>query len=296
MRSQTWPEHSSPHILQIGVYDPLEPEELSKTVVRASRFAQQTDIELSSLSITNSFGMPSQPPDIWQADMAIAVGSAGPGQALVASVTGTPEPGGDAGTFAKDYARTAAMCVETGAHGIEVNLSCPNIGGTQLLCQDVEAARDICKIVKRTVGSVPLFAKLGYYGSDEVGVAALRNFVIATAPFLEGYSAINAIPVTVLDDSGNPALPGIGRTRAGVCGAILRLTGLDLVRRLAKLRFSRKYDYAIIGVGGVACCEDYYAYKDAGADAVQAATASIWNPSFAIEIAGELELALVRAS
>src|SRR5207253_7902664 len=120
--------------------------------------------DLTTLSITNSFGMPAQPPDVWQADMERAARNAGPGQALVASVYGTPDPEGGPSAYVADFARTAAMCAETGAHAVEVNLSCPNLGGHGLLCHDPEAASLVCRAVREAIGpSLPLFVKLGSF-------------------------------------------------------------------------------------------------------------------------------------
>jgi dihydroorotate dehydrogenase len=45
------------------------------------------------------------------------------------------------------------------------------------------------------------------------------------------------------------------------------------------------YDFAIIGVGGMASPADYKAYLQAGADAVQGATGPMWNHRLAVEIA-----------
>jgi dihydroorotate dehydrogenase len=242
-------------------------------------------VDLATLSITNSFGMPAQEPHVWQADMARAMRGAGPGQALVASVTGTRMPGEDDQAYIEDHARAAAMCAETGAHAIEVNLSCPNLGGHGLMCHDPQAAALVCKAVKRAIGHIPLFAKLGNYTPGERGEATLRRVVQATAPYVQGYGAVNAVPVPVVGEDGGQALPGEGRGLAGVCGAALKSTGLDVVRRLSQIRDTGGYDFAIIGVGGLASPADYRAYLEAGADAVQGATGPMWNYRLAVEIA-----------
>src|SRR5205814_5350716 len=157
-------------------------------------------------SITNSFGMPAQPPDVWQADMERAARGAGEGQALVASVYGTPDPEGGASAYLADFALTAAMCAETGAHAIEVNLSCPNLGGHGLVCHDADASAQICRAVKAAIGGLPLFAKLGNYAPGEAGDALLLSIVEATAPYVAGYGAVNAVPVPVATGAGEQAL------------------------------------------------------------------------------------------
>ena len=72
---------------------------------------------------------------------------------------------------------------------------------------------------------------------------------------------------------------------AGVCGAALRATGLDVVRRLDVIRREQGFDFAITGVGGIMSPADYFAYRDAGADAMQGATGPMWNHRLAVEIA-----------
>jgi dihydroorotate dehydrogenase len=72
---------------------------------------------------------------------------------------------------------------------------------------------------------------------------------------------------------------------AGVCGAALRGVGLDVVGRLARLRSEQGYDFAIIGIGGFLTPADYFAYIDAGADAVQGATGPMWDHMLAVRVA-----------
>ncbi len=284
VRSRFWPSHPAPNVLRVDAPDPIPAGEIGSTTLVALHFRDGEPVDLATLSITNSFGMPAQPPNVWQADMERAAQGAGPGQALVASITGTQDNGDDA-DYIEDHVRTALMCAETGAHAIEVNLSCPNLGGHGLMCHDPHAAGHVCKVVKQAIGSLPLFAKLGNYTPDEKGEATLRQVVQATAPYVQGYGAVNAVPVPVIAASGGPALPGKGRNLAGVCGAALKATGLDVVRRLAAIRAAGGYDFAIIGVGGLASPDDYLAYLGAGADAVQGATGPMWNYRLAVDIA-----------
>ncbi len=285
VRSRAWPAHAAPNVLFVHATEPIPPGEIGRQSLRAGSFADSEQVDLAGLSITNSFGMPTQPPDVWQADMERAARGAGHGQALVAGVTGSRMPEESDEAYVEDHARTAAMCLETGAHAVEVNLSCPNLGGHSLMCHDPEAAALVCRAVKQAIGPLPLFAKLGNYTPDERGEALLRRVVEATAPHVQGYGAVNAVPVPVVGADGGQALPGEGRLLAGVCGAALKAVGLDVVRRLHRIRTGRGYSFAIIGVGGMASPADYEAYLHAGADVVQGATGPMWNPRLAVEIA-----------
>jgi dihydroorotate dehydrogenase len=61
--------------------------------------------------------------------------------------------------------------------------------------------------------------------------------------------------------------------------------GLDIVGRLVRFRTAQKYDYAIIGVGGFLTPDDYVAYREVGADAVQGATGPMWDHLLAVRVA-----------
>ena len=52
-----------------------------------------------------------------------------------------------------------------------------------------------------------------------------------------------------------------------------------------RLRAERGYDYAVIGVGGFLTPDDYFAYREAGADAVQGATGAMWDHLLAVRVA-----------
>src|SRR5262249_32775361 len=134
VRSRQWPSHPAPNVLRVEATEPIPPSQIGRDVLTARPFRAGGPVDLDGLSITNSFGMPAQPPDVWQTDMEQAARAARRGQAMIASVTGTPTAGNDPAAFVDDHARAAAMCAETGAHAIEVNLSCPNLGGHGLVC------------------------------------------------------------------------------------------------------------------------------------------------------------------
>ena len=268
VRSHAHPCHPFPNVLAVHVDGDLTLDRARGPVTADDRFTQP-------LSISNSFGVPSQDPDVWQPDMARAVAAAGPGQILIGGFQGTR----DAGTsLVADTARTARLVAETGAPVLELNLSCPNEGSSALLCFDTAQVQRILTAVKDAVGDIPLLVKIAYFADDQ----ALRELVDATAELVAGYSAINTIPARLVDAGGMPALPG--RETSGVCGSAIRWAGLDMTRRLAGIRSLIGADFAIIGVGGVAGADDDLAYRDAGADAVMSATGAMWHPGLAADV------------
>jgi dihydroorotate dehydrogenase (NAD+) catalytic subunit len=232
------------------------------------------------ISITNSFGVPSFDPDFWQPDIAEAVKYAREGQVVVASYQGTKSNDGNVAGYIADFILGARLLKETGVKVIEVNLSCPNEGTSALLCFDVPRARSIVEAIKTEIGSLPLVIKIAYFREDSL----LEEFLREVGGVVDGISAINTISAEIVDAEGRQALPGEGRLRSGVCGSAIRWAGLDMTRRMAEMRERLGLTFAIVGVGGVGSAADYRAYRDAGADAVMAATAAMWNPGLAREI------------
>lgn len=291
VRSRPWPAHPFPNVLQVEA-PPLPADDSAPPLLVAAPFADPTgrvtDEAAARLSITNSFGMPAQPVVVWQADVARAREAAGPGQVLAVSVVGTADSGDSPAAFAADFARVAALAAEAGAPVVEANLSCPNVGGHGLLCHDIAAAAAVCAAIKDQVPDRPLLVKLGHYPATARGDALLAELVAALAPYVAGFSAINAVPYPVVDAAGVQALPGAGRKMAGVCGAAIRPLGLSVVRRLAALRHAGGGRWGIVGVGGVTTPADYQAYRAAGADVVQAAAGPMWHPRLALDIAAAL--------
>ena len=187
------------------------------------------------------------------------------------------------GTILKDFILTAKLVKETGVKIIELNLSCPNEGINNLLCYDTERSGNVVEVVKKELGDIPLIIKISYFPDIE----HLEKLVLAVAPYVQAISAINTIPSKIIDDEGKPALTG-GRITSGTCGAPIKWAGLEMTRKLKTLREKLGLSYKIIGVGGVTTADDFFEYRDAGADAVMSGTGAMWNPYLAKEIKEKL--------
>ncbi len=273
VRSSTFPCHPFPNILAIKIEGDLTPEKAQSKLIADNNYSEP-------LSITNSFGVPSKEPNVWQEDVKKAISSVGAGQVLVLSFMGTVREGQTPEEFVQDYALAAKLSVETGAKVLEANLSCPNIGNEGLVCYNLEMTEKVAEAIRKEIGDTPLILKVGYYTSDE----DLKKLVEIAGKYAQGIAAINTISAEVVDKAGNQALPGKNRLRSGVCGAGIKWAGLDMVRRLRKATGDRQQALKIIGVGGVTKPEDYFEYREAGADAVMSATGAMWNPYLAREI------------
>ncbi|MDC1205393.1 dihydroorotate oxidase [Candidatus Pacebacteria bacterium] len=232
------------------------------------------------LSITNSFGVPSFSPDVWQEDVADAVLHAKEGQLVGASFEGTRWDGFSDQDYIDDWVTAAKLLKETNVGFIEANLSCPNEGTAALLCFDVEKVVEVTSAIKDAVGDLPLFIKTSYFTEDSL----LEKLVKEVGGIVDGFATINTISAEVRTPDGGQALPGEGRLRSGVCGHSIKWASTSMVARLATLREKHQKSYKIIGVGGVTKAEDYGEYIDAGADAVMSATGAMWNPLLAQDV------------
>lgn len=278
-RSVAFPTNEWPNVISVKVDGDLTLERAKKPLIGSTNFNKDP----KNLTITNSFGNPSpKPPSIWQEDMKKAVKSEGAGQLLIASVVGTIQEGFSEEDYHEDFAKAAQMAKETQVKVIEVNLSCPNVANEGIVCYAKEAVVSICKKTKGKIGHIPMLIKVGYFSNDQQQL--LEDILKSVIPYIAGVAAINTIPAPVVDEGGKQALPGEGRLTAGICGAAIKWAGLDMVRRLKELREKLGKKFAIVGVGGVMTPEDFFEYREAGADVVQSATGAMWNPQLAQEI------------
>jgi len=276
IRPHAHPCNPFPNVVPVKVTGDLTLEQAKEGLVMDDGYHEP-------IAITNSFGVPSPPPEIWQKDMKKAVESARKGQLLIASYQATNKGGGEQ-AFIDEWVVGAKMIKETGARVIELNLSCPNEGTSHLLCHDTERVVKITKAVREVIGDMPMVIKISYFPSDK----KLNDFVQKTSAYVSGYATINTIAGAVRKPDGSQALPGEGRLISGVCGAPIKWAGLEMVSRLNTIREELDLDYKIMGTGGVTTPADYKEYIEVGADAVMSATGAMWNTDLAKEIKDEV--------
>ncbi len=278
VRSGKYPCHPWPNVLYIKMEGDLTLEKMKEGVVVDKDSKGMPEL------ITNSFGVPSFDPEFWQKNLSDAVRYARHGQVVVGSFQGTSWEKGNAEAYIADFALCARLLKETSVKVMEVNLSCPNEGSAHLLCFDADRTKKILQAIKKEIGEIPLIAKIAYFADDE----ALRNLIKETHQFVQAYSSVNTLPAKVTDEEGNQALPGEGRAVSGLCGHAVKWAGLEMVKKLKNIREEMGLNYQIIGVGGVTTSEDFFEYRDAGADFVMSATGAMWNPLLAQEIKEKL--------
>ena len=160
VRSRAWGCNAFPNVLAVhprsadGLLTPGSPE-LDEGVLADTRYE-------TPISISNSFGVPSRDPDIWQPDMRRAIAAAGHGQLLVPSFQGSRVEGMSTDDYIADHVTTARLVCETGAGLMAMNTSCPNEGHNRLLCHDPHLVGRITEAVKNEIADRPLIIKLAY--------------------------------------------------------------------------------------------------------------------------------------
>lgn len=273
VRAGAFPCHPYPNVTYVHAPKNLNPK-------TTPRLISENKNSFSELNITNSFGVPSKKPEIWQKDVKKALKYTKSGQIMILSFMGTVKANQTQNEFIADFAKAAELANKTGAKILEANLSCPNIGNEGLVCYNLAVTKKICKEIRKKIGSTALILKVGYYknNNDIKEISKIAN------KYADAISAINTLQVEVVDRNGNQALPGPNRLKSGVCGSTIKWAGLEMVRKLNKIRKAQKYKFEIVGVGGVISPKDYFEYRKAGADLVMSATGAMWNPYLAYEI------------
>ena len=230
-------------------------------------------------TIAVSLGEPSMEPEIWRKDLHRAKERVGPGQILIASVLGTPQPGRDAEALVTDYAQCAAWAAESGADAIEIHLAVPDpfVEQFQMIYENVPLAARILHRARTTV-NVPVLAKLGPFKTPRL----LHETATRLAPWAHGYVLAHSISRRVFDDKGAPAFEGVGRERADVCGAQTFAVAARQIAELLAWRKAGAWDRAILAVGGISTVERASEVLREGADAVLVATAALFDPLFAV--------------
>jgi len=275
VRTEKYPCHPWPNVLAVKVPEGVTLGKVNQKLVADNNFKEP-------LSITNSFGVPSFPPEFWQEDMKKVLKNLRPGQILIGAFQRTKKEGSGVEEYINDFVLAARLMKETGVPVMEVNFSCPNEGTSELLCYDVARSREVVAAIKKEIGEIPLIVKISYFKDENL----LREFVKEVGGLAQGISAINTIYAEIVNEQGQEALPG--RTHSGVCGAGIKWAGLDMVKRLKNLRAEFGQKFTIIGIGGVMNPDDFFEYREAGADVVMSATSAMWNPYLAQEIKEKL--------
>lgn len=268
IRSHQHASHPLPNVIF------LDPSSLGKdSIVQA----EDSPSFMKDLSITNSFGNPSQSPSFLLKDIAKARTSIRKGQLLIVSVFGSTDKSPN---LKHDFVQTGHLAKEGGAQVIEANFSCPNVsskGGS--LFADAEQAYEVASSLAKAVAPLPLMIKLGRFADVEL----MKRVLIALAKAkVRAVCGINTLSMRILDREGLPAL-GAQRETGGVCGSLIRHEALEFVRNARRVIDEEKLDLELAGCGGIVEASHFNEFLEAGAQVAMSATGMMWNPYLANE-------------
>ncbi len=167
-----------------------------------------------------------------------------------------------------------------GIAGIEMNLSCPNVGG-RLFAQDGAAAASLLKDVRKRC-RLPLIAKLSPQVTDIVEIAKACEDNGADA-----VSLINSFPAMAIDIAGRKPL--LGNVTGGLSGPAIRPIAVKMVWDV-----SRAVKIPVVGMGGIMSAGDAVEFILAGAASIAVGTGNFVNPGVAEEIVDGIEDYMAR--
>ncbi|MFQ5512202.1 MAG: dihydroorotate dehydrogenase [Candidatus Krumholzibacteriia bacterium] len=165
-----------------------------------------------------------------------------------------------------------------GYHGVELNLSCPNIDEEALdHGRNPEFVQEITSIVKTRVPERALLVKITPNVTD-IGAVARA----AEAGGADGISAINTVVGVDFDlDTGRPVFD---RGSGGYSGPGILPVALQKVWEVAQA-----VSIPVMGIGGISSVEDARKFFLAGASAIQVGTALFVDPELAMNVVSAFE-------
>jgi len=182
-----------------------------------------------------------------------------------------------AGESVEDYVEVARrLDGQPGVAGIELNISCPNVGAGGLqFALDKGAAAEVTAAVRKAT-DLPLMVKLSPAATDVRGIAK----AIADAG-ADAISAVNTLPGMALDRHRRKPL--LGNVFGGLSGPALKPVALRVVYEVAQV-----VKIPIVAIGGVGSLDDVLDFLMCGAVAVQVGTAVFADPVLPLKLADEL--------
>jgi dihydroorotate dehydrogenase (NAD+) catalytic subunit len=163
-----------------------------------------------------------------------------------------------------------------GIAGIELNISCPNVGaGGIQFAIDAQAAAGVTAAVRR-VTDLPLLVKLSPNVADVRPIA--RAIADAGADALTAINTLSGIAV-----APSRQRPLLGNTYGGLSGPAIKPVALRIVYEVSQV-----VDIPVVAIGGVTELADVLDFLAVGAVAVQVGTAIFADPTLPVRLVDEL--------
>ncbi len=163
-----------------------------------------------------------------------------------------------------------------GIAGIELNISCPNVGkGGLQFAIDADAAGQVTAAVRRTT-DLPLLVKLSPNVADVRPIA--RAIADAGADALTAINTLSGIAV-----GPSRERPLLGNIYGGLSGPAIKPVALRIVYEVSQV-----VSIPVVAIGGVTELADVLDFLAVGAVAVQVGTAIFADPTLPVRLVGEL--------
>ena len=182
-----------------------------------------------------------------------------------------------AGESVRDYVEVARRLDGVpGVAGIELNISCPNVGAGGLqFAIDAAAAGEVTAAVRRST-DLPLLVKLS------PNVADIRPIARAIADAgADALTAINTLSGIAVAPGRNRPL--LGNIYGGLSGPAIKPVALRVVYEAVQA-----VRIPVVGIGGVTELADVLDFLAVGAVAVQVGTAIFADPTLPVRLVDEL--------
>jgi len=182
-----------------------------------------------------------------------------------------------AGTSIEEYAALAEMLDVDGVAGIEMNISCPNVGEEGVeFCMHPSATERVTRAVRERTGKC-LIVKLSPSVTDITVIARA-----AEAGGADAVSVINTLAGMAVDVERRR--PKIANITGGLSGPAIRPVAVRMAWQVAKT-----VAIPVVGIGGIMTGEDALEFLIAGATAVQVGTGNFVNPRASLDVLDGIE-------
>ena len=190
---------------------------------------------------------------------------------------GTPVIVNVAGESVADYVEVVRRLDGVpGVAGIELNISCPNVGrGGLQFAIDAGAAGEVTAAVRRAT-DLPLLVKLSPNVSDIRPIA--RAIADAGADALTAINTLSGIAI-----APSRTKPLLGNIYGGLSGPAVKPVALRIVYEVSQI-----VDIPVVAIGGVTELADVLDFLAVGAVAVQVGTAIFADPTLPVRLVDEL--------
>lgn len=210
----------------------------------------------------NSFGMPNGGLPYFEKSL--------PKMVEVAHAANKPLIANVIGFSNEEFVALIKLAEKSGADMVELNFGCPNVwdGGKQkrILSYHADLVKSTLEQVAKHRPKVKMCVKISPLPPDILVAVAME---IINSGTVQAITCTNSYPNAAVTMGAR--LNGLAdNTLAGMSGRALKPISLGLVKQLKAILPA---DLAIIGCGGISTSNDVMDYLDAGAAAIQVATA-----------------------